>query len=129
MFVADLISHRLGSEPALMVAGPQAAPTLPRVTRRRLATGVRRVNLRSLDVAESMVVTIEYCIDESGAVTSAHASGASFDDTVVAEVRTWRFTPYFIDGKPRKVCSFVSLDGDPMPPTDLTPAPRHVELL
>ncbi|HEX7703481.1 MAG TPA: hypothetical protein VF403_22230, partial [Kofleriaceae bacterium] len=62
---------------------------------------------------------VEYCIDVTGRVTSAHvstqgdarpfivAATTPSDHDVLESLRGWLFTPYFVDGKPVMACSFI----------------------
>lgn len=52
------------------------------------------------------------CIDERGAVSSVtilKSTGyEAYDQTIVSEMRTWRYRPFLINGKPAPVCTAVT---------------------
>jgi len=62
-------------------------------------------------------LVVEYCIDVTGRVASAHvsvhqevqrfAATVPSDHEVLESLRGWLFTPYFVDGKPVMACSFI----------------------
>lgn len=101
MFVGDLMSHRVdaGDARPMIVLARATPPNTPLVVlpRRAFATPV---------------VTVEYCIDDTGRVTSVRAAGALTprDRAEVERMHAWRFAPYFADGKPIAVCSFYSFE-------------------
>jgi len=127
MYVSDLLSHFIGGDapraftrttqgcvdevcvrPVVMrratfVAGPTLAPT---------------PIARALAAPTDTTTTIELCIDETGAVTSARASGGAAADAAAERARSWRFAPYFVRGKPMAVCSFVRVGDPPEPDGD-----------
>ncbi len=48
-------------------------------------------------------VTVDYAIDETGAVTTAKvakATATGFDQAAIAGIKKWRFTPMLKDGSP-----------------------------
>lgn len=51
-------------------------------------------------------------VDATGAVTSVTAvkstGYAAYDDKIVSEMRSWVFSPYLIDGKPRSVYTAIT---------------------
>jgi hypothetical protein len=76
--------------------------------------------------AAPAIVTVAYCIDEIGRVTSARPlphdagvgdlprnspiAGEPRDvQLAVSKVKGWRFAPYFVDGHPVKACSHVDV--------------------
>jgi outer membrane biosynthesis protein TonB len=47
------------------------------------------------------------CADESGAVTSVKtikSAHPDFDPEIVAKIKTWRYHPYVVNGKPVPFC-------------------------
>ncbi|MGE5183215.1 MAG: hypothetical protein ACM31C_14195, partial [Acidobacteriota bacterium] len=57
-------------------------------------------------------VTVAYCVGETGQVTSVRAPGAVSprDRAYVESIRSWRFAPVFVDGKPITACSFLTFE-------------------
>jgi hypothetical protein len=132
-FVQDLIAHRLETrafEEMDLLDGELAVfasyPASPVRSRRPRSpglvlslgsrfTGSTLPNLNNLGVDARLV--IEYCIDVTGRVASAHFSSqgdvrplnvaAPSDHDVLESLRGWLFTPYFVDGKPVMACSFI----------------------
>lgn len=116
MFVANLIERR--------VAGPDLAPacvdevcaTPPRRPRDMIVLASYRPQATELPpprvVGEAAIVEVEFCIDETGHVTSVRAPAAITprDRLEVDRLRSSRFAPYFVDGKPITACSFVTFE-------------------
>ena len=129
-FVPDLISHRLethafdevdalGAELAVFEPGPAA------FQRRAIPVRSRDLLRPAITLGNSFFgndprLVVEYCIDVTGRVTSAHVAvqddelqsaqrtmGLAKDQNVLERLRGWRFTPYFVDGKPVMACSFI----------------------
>jgi hypothetical protein len=133
-FVQNLIAHRLetrafedvdvvGGEFAVFAPGPVgrrrpqslATDVLIRFNGSLLSLSPTLANFMAVDVR----AVIEYCIDVTGRVTSAHVSTRGdvgrlnaaltrpSDRDVLESLRGWRFTPYFVDGKPVMACSYI----------------------
>lgn len=60
-----------------------------------------------IDANAGATNTIRYCIDELGTVSWVDAGGLA--PSVAGLVRTWRFAPYFLDGKPVRACSEIAV--------------------
>jgi hypothetical protein len=135
-FVQDLIAHRLetrafedvdvvdvvGGEFAVFARGPVARrrPSLATDVLIRFNGSLPSLSPTLANFMEADVrAVIEYCIDVTGRVTSAHVSTRGdtrrldavaprpSDRDVLESLRGWRFTPYFVDGKPVMACSFI----------------------
>ena len=63
--------------------------------------------------ASPITTSVQYCIDERGAVTEATLAGSSgvlpWDSQLVEMVRTWRYLPFVLGGAPAPVCSMATL--------------------
>jgi hypothetical protein len=129
VFVADLIQHRVGgdqSDPVRLIgyAAPEAALYVAKPE-------------PELKLPAPAVITIEYCIDETGHVTVAHWSRDEIWDSrigrgavepreirlAINRVKDWRFAPYFVDGRPTRACSQVDVR------TDVEYVHRTIELI
>lgn len=90
VYVPNLIERRVGIEPGRGQRIVLASRTVKTTTSR---------------------VTVEYCIDETGRVTSAQAVGSNAMLGEVARdmVMQWQFAPFFVDGTPAAACSYVSV--------------------
>lgn len=128
-FVSDLIAHRLetrsfedvdvlGGELAVLATGPAALRPRPIARRGLRLSGTELPTLTNVFGVDTRSV-VEYCIDVTGRVTSAHvstqgdarpfivAATTPSDHDVLESLRGWLFTPYFVDGKPVMACSFI----------------------
>ena len=127
-FVSDLISHRLETrafenvdvlgELAVLATGPAALQPRP-IARRGLRLSATELPTLTNVLGVDTRSVVEYCIDVTGRVTSAHvstqgdarpfvvAATTPLDHDVLESLRGWLFTPYFVDGKPVMACSFV----------------------
>jgi hypothetical protein len=132
-FVQDLVTRRLETN-----AFDEGLDGLARERAVLIDSGLGQVDRRTLIVTgrASSVMTltrptlgleapdprwvVQYCIDISGRVTSAHVETRSDDQTTfrlvatpsdrdaLEKMRGWRFAPYFVAGKPVTACSFIS---------------------
>jgi hypothetical protein len=132
-FVSDLVTRRLetnafdelGGERAVFLIDNTGLIQPQAVIRRRLiVTGaatvmtLSRPNTLGVEAPDPRLV-VQYCIDISGRVTSAHVEiryddqtprrliGVPPDRETLEKMRGWRFAPYFVAGKPVTACSFI----------------------
>jgi hypothetical protein len=134
VFVHNLLERRLGSEvpiaaspdgvigfdvrartqlgearrklPDVKIDAAANLVSLPANTRTRVAM-LRTGAAQPIEASARDASSILYCIDESGRVT--WASGPGIEPRVLDIVRSWRFAPYFVDGKPIRACSEVDV--------------------
>jgi len=65
------------------------------------------------DGKERTVGTFKLCVDSRGYVSSIGAIGpgttyAAYDSKIIGAMRSWRYRPYSVDGRPVPVCSVVT---------------------
>jgi TonB family protein len=65
------------------------------------------------DAVHSNHTSVRLCIDGSGSVTRADVVESSliaaYDEQILANVRTWRYQPYVLDGAATPVCTTVRI--------------------
>ena len=125
MFVRDLLGHRLDTTDAFWaqraavqdpcVVDVVCLPLVPinpfAIARAVIRTPTVLPSRTAIgDVRDDEGTIVEVCIDETGAVTSARTT--NHRSSPVDRVRTWRFAPYFVRGKPMAVCGYVWFDAD-----------------
>jgi len=123
-FVPDLVTRRLetngfdeiGGERAVLIDNNGLIQPQPLIGRATVMTLYRP----TLGIeAQDPRLVVQYCIDISGRVTSAHVEIRDDDSSprqlgitppdreTLEKMRGWRFAPYFVAGKPVTACSFI----------------------
>jgi protein TonB len=70
---------------------------------------------------EKVVGSFKLCLDTTGApsaVKQLKSTGFSkYDEKIISGIKTWRYRPYEVDGKPTPVCTAVTfIYSQPSPP-------------
>src|SRR5215207_390878 len=104
VFVAELIERRVGvvfDRPDVL-GSPITASSVTILLESQTFALRSRFRARRGAVDPGDTVSIEYCVDETGRVSSARAAGGNtlLADAAIETVKTWHFAPYFVADRP-----------------------------
>lgn len=128
VFVADLSERRVGNifdtvegpvRNVFLIETASARQIEPVATRSgQLPTSVftrlgppRTGVLTAMQDPRKLLATVDYCVDASGHVISAHATcpNPMLERLAVETVLRWQFAPHFVNDRPVTACSSVAL--------------------